>query len=84
MIVYVIQEMIETYRADSGKNPAAILLGPKEYRELCNHCNSKLRKDDTTPLGLITEFMGYPVYVKELPGVELMLDYREAFSASYR
>ena len=84
MIQYTIQEMIDTYRADSGKKPAGILLGPKEYRELCYYCNNNLKYQNENPLGAVTNFMGYPVYLKELPGCELMLSYEEAFSASYR
>jgi hypothetical protein len=84
MIQYVIQEMIETYQQDSGKNPAGLALGPREYRELCYYCNSSMKFQQENPTGMVTHFMGYPVYLKELPGVDLILGYQEAFNASYR
>lgn len=85
-LAFVIEVMIEEYNRDSGRKPAGILLGPSEYRELCNRVlrtSDYLRQAQVNEI-LITEYKGYPVYVKELPGIELMLTYQEAFSAAYR
>lgn len=84
-VAFIIDVMIETYCQDSGIKPAGILLGPKEYRDLCNRTKSSstiLRQAQVQEI--VTEYKGYPVFVKELPGIELMLNYKEAFHAAYR
>lgn len=85
-VAIAIEVVILDYQHDSGKHPAGILLGPLEYRELCYFVNqnSKHMKDAQVEEGLVVQYLGYPVYLKELPGVELMLSYQEAFNASYR
>lgn len=80
MIQYALEQMIDTYRSDTGKKPAGILLGPAHYKALCNLCKQEGPVRLENPLGLVTQFKGYPVYLKELPGIELMLEYQEAFT----
>ena len=88
-VAFTIEVMIETYRQESGKMPAGILLGPREYRDLCDRVRRSsgfVRQEHVHDkhAALITEYKGFPVYVKELPGIELLLPYQEAFSAAYR
>lgn len=85
-VTFTIEVMIETYQQDSGRKPAGILLGPAEYRELCSQVKHKpdFLKQAAVDGVLVTEYKGFPVYVKELPGIELMIGYQEAFSAAYR
>lgn len=85
-VAFLIEVMIEDYYKDSGRKPAGIILGPGEYRTLCNQVTSSagFLKDAAVSDGPITEYKGFPVFVKELPGIDLMIDYREAFHAAYR
>lgn len=79
-VVEVIEIMLDDYRTDSGgKKPAGILVGPQEYVQLCDYV---MRKKDTLKETLVfgtlvTEFLGYTVYVKELPGVDLIIPYTD-------
>ncbi len=85
---FTIEVMIETYQQESGgKRPAGLLLGPSEYRELCNQAKRSpdyLKEASVGNEAMVTEYKGFPVYVKELPGIELMINYQEAFSNAYR
>lgn len=85
-IALIIEVMIETYQQESGRKPAGIILGPSDYRELCNRVKRSpdFLKQASVGEVLVTEYKGFPVYVKELPGIELMIPYQEAFSAAYR
>lgn len=85
-VAFLIEVMIESYHQESGKKPAGIILGPPQYRELCYKIKSQASylRDAHVDEVLLTEYKGFPVYVKELPGIDLMLSYQEAFSAAYR
>lgn len=81
-----IEVMIESYRQDSGHLPAGLILGPPEYRALCDRAKRSpdFLRQSTVGEGLITEYKGFPVFVKEMPGIDLMIQYQEAFHAAYR
>lgn len=83
---FLIEVMIESYHQESGRKPAGIILGPAQYRDLCNRVRRSpdFLKQATIGEILVTEYKGFPVYVKELPGIDLMIPYQEAFSAAYR
>ena len=85
-VCFAIEVMIETFYQESGHKPAGILIGPPEYRELCNRVKQSAGylKQAQVEEALVTEYKGFPVYVKELPGLELMITYQEAFHAAYR
>lgn len=79
-VVECIEIMLHEYRTESGgKKPAGILLGPQEYVQLCDYVMRKKNTlKNTLVFGtLVTEFLGYPVYVKELPGLDLMIPYTD-------
>lgn len=78
-VVETIEILLDDYRTDTGKKPAGILVGPQEYVQLCDYViRKKSTLKNTLVFGtLVTEFLGYPVYVKELPGVELMIPYTD-------
>lgn len=88
-VAFKIEVLIETFQQDSdGKKPAGIVVGPREYRELCylaQKAPGYLRDAQVQgELPLITEYKGFPLYVKEMPGIDLMISYQEAFHAAYR
>ena len=85
-VAFLIEIMIEDYYKDSGRKPAGIILGPPQYRDLCNQVahSKEFLKDAAVQDGPVTEYKGFPVFVKELPGIDLMISYKEAFSAAYR
>lgn len=85
-VAFLIEVMVESYYQESGRKPAGIILGPAQYRELCNQMRRKadFLKDAAVDGVLITEFRGFPVFVKELPGIDLMITHQEAFSVAYR
>lgn len=85
-VSFLIEVMIESYYQESGRKPAGIILGPAEYRDLCNRVRRgpDFLKQAAVGEVLITEYKGYPVYVKEMPGIDLMIPYQEAFNAAYR
>lgn len=86
-VAFKIEVMIETFQQDTdGKKPAGIILGPKEYRDLCHWVKNSAGylKQAHVDEVLVTEYKGFPVYVKELPGIDLMISYQEAFHAAYR
>ncbi len=77
---YVIEEMVEDYYAENGRKPAGIILGPKEYLALCEILkDQKVMRDAKVGSLMVTEYRGYPVYVKEMPGVDIMIPFTEAF-----
>lgn len=85
-IALIIEVMIETYQQDSGRKPAGIVMGPGEYRELCARVRRSpdFLKQAAVGEVLITEYKGFPIHVKELPGLDLVITPQEAFSAAYR
>lgn len=85
-VSFMIEVMIETYYQESGRKPAGIILGPREYRELCDRVKRgpDFLKQAAVGEVLVTEYKGFPVYVKEMPGIDLLISYQEAFSAAYR
>lgn len=85
-VAYLIEVMIETYYQDSGRKPAGIVLGPAQYRDLCNQMSHKVGflKESTVDNAPLTEYKGFPIFVKELPGIDLLIPYQEAFSVAYR
>jgi hypothetical protein len=70
--IYII---VDDYQKDTNKRPAALILGPREYRYLCDYVsrNNAAMKDAQVFGNLVTEFIGLPVYLKELPGIDLMI-----------
>lgn len=85
-VVFTIEVLIETYYQDAGKKPAGLVLGPAEYRDLCNRAKRApdFLKQAAVGEVLITEYKGFPLYVKELPGVDILIPFQEAFSHAYR
>ena len=85
-VAFTIETLIETYYQDSGKKPVGIVLGPAEYRNLCNRVKRSpdFLKQAAVGEVLIIEYKGFPLYVKELPGVDILISFKEAFSYAYR
>ena len=85
-VAYLIEIMIETYYQDSGRKPAGIILGPPQYRDLCQQMSHKIGflKEAAVDGAPLTEYKGFPIFVKELPGIDLVIPYQEAFHAAYR
>lgn len=85
-VAYLIEIMIEDYYRDAGRKPAGIIVGPTEYRTLCNQMSHKVGflKETAVENALLTEYKGFPLFVKELPGIDLLIPYQEAFSVAYR
>lgn len=85
-VAYLIEIMIETYYQDSGKKPAGIVLGPPQYRELCDQMSKRIEslKETAVEGAPLTDYKGFPVFVKELPGIDLIIPYHEAFNVAYR
>lgn len=85
-IAFLIEVMIETYYQESGRRPAGIILGPPQYRQLCAQVQTSpdYLKQAAVEGAPLTEYKGFPLFVKELPGIDLMIPYQEAFSAAYR
>lgn len=74
-VVETIEILLDDFFTDMGKAPAAIILGPKEYLELCEYCSRQERGMQDAKVGgaLVTEYRGFMVFVKELPGIDLMI-----------
>lgn len=87
-VTFKIEVMIETFYQESGHKPVGVILGPKEYRDLCYWTQKApgYLKDAQVQgeAPLVTEYKGFPVFVKELPGIDLMISHQEAFHAAYR
>lgn len=74
-VIESIHIIVDDYCRENKKKPAALVLGPKEYVQLCEYAMRKdpAMKDSRVYGNLVTEFIGIPVYLKELPGVDLMI-----------
>ena len=74
-----IEFLVEEYYREFRKKPVGIVLGPDQYLELCEY----LQRTDPALIQarvnqvIITEYRGYPVYVKEMPGIDLIIPYTE-------
>lgn len=79
-VTETIELLIDEYRLETGRKPAGLLLGPLEYLDLCDYVarTQKAMKDASVFGNFVTQFKGYPVYVKELPGIELMISHLDA------
>jgi hypothetical protein len=79
-VVETIEFMIMDYYQENNKKPAGLILGPTEYVNLCEIVkrNAPHLKDARVNGLLITEYRGFPVFVKEMPGVDIMIGYEEA------
>ena len=76
-LINLIEMMITTYIEETHKKPAAVLVGPREYVALCEYAKRTQpeMKNARVENVYITEFQGLQLYVKEMPGVELMISY---------
>lgn len=85
-VAFIIEVMVEDYYRENGRKPAGILLGPPEYRQVCHFVkeNEGHLKDTLVNGILVTQFRGFPIFLKEMPGVELMLNFEEAFQEAYK
>lgn len=79
-VTETIELLVEEYRAEHGRKAAGVLLGPLEYLELCDYVarTQKAMKDASVFGTFVTQFKNYPIYVKELPGIELMISHLDA------
>lgn len=81
-IAKVLDALISDYCKDNLKKPIAIVLGPYEYIALCEHLQgSTMTIRDPLILGtFITEYNGYEVLLKELPGIDLIVSPTDVYN----
>lgn len=74
-VIETIHIIVDDYCRENQKRPAAIVLGPREYVVLCEYVmrNDPALKQAAVFGSLVTEFLQIPVYLKELPGIDLMI-----------
>lgn len=80
-LIELIETMISTYIEDTSKKPAAVIVGPKEYIALCEYMRKTQPELKDARVGnvYITDFQGVNLYVKEMPGVDLMIAYQSVW-----
>ncbi len=79
---------LAAYKGNVGKDPYALLLGPREYTLLCMHLAEICIVQDAAAEGaknlpLATEYLGIPVHCKFTEGCEVLIDPKKAASIMY-
>lgn len=79
-VIEVIEEMLHDYHCDHLTKPVGLVLGKFEYLELCQYLRRMHpeMKDATIAGLLVSEYNGLPVFLKEMPGVDLLIPHNEA------
>lgn len=67
-----ILSIVLEYEASTGKEPLALLLGPKELLELTEEMKA-ISLFATTSSGLVIQYYGIPVKLKNTPGIDLQI-----------
>lgn len=75
-----IQLLLHDFRSQTGKKPGGIVLGPMEYLQLCEYVTRSQPhlQDAMVQDILVTQYGEYPIFVKEMPGVDLLIPYADA------
>jgi len=81
ILIDALERLLSDYIQETGKKPAGLLVGPEEYMLLCKYVSMKdsHMKDAMVESLYISEFQGMMVFLKELPGIELMIPYQEVW-----
>jgi len=75
-VAHYIEQIIDEFRSEYNIKPAGVLLGPPEYRMLCQYAKTSSKYSvlqSCFVAGMLTSYLDFPIYVKEISGVELII-----------
>jgi hypothetical protein len=78
-VIETVEVIIDDYYRETGLKPAGIILGPTEYLRLCKHLEAEEREEKVSGFYL-TYYRSIPLYVKEHPGIDIMIPYTQALN----
>ena len=76
--------LLGDFKKETGKAPKGFILGPKEYVQLAFLLSQK--QYGHNPPGIIwpTQYIGFPITLKEMPGIDLEIDHDYALVALHK